>query len=82
MKTLITAFVATALVACASGDKRPTMAALNSAAVFHAENEAKPLPIEAAISIPYGVVGLHRTQFMNRESQVMQSATPESHFCT
>ena len=47
MKTLITLFAGITLIACASGHKRPTMAALNSAAVFHAEDKAKPLPMAA-----------------------------------
>jgi hypothetical protein len=47
MKTLMTFFTEIMLIGCAGADHQSTMAALGSSAVFHAENEAKPLPMAA-----------------------------------
>jgi hypothetical protein len=47
MKMLITLFAGIMLIGCAGADHHSTMAALGSAAVFHAESEAKPLSMAA-----------------------------------
>jgi hypothetical protein len=46
-KMLIILFAGILLIGCANGDNQSTMVALESGAVFHAENEAKPLPMTA-----------------------------------
>jgi hypothetical protein len=48
MKTLMTLFTGIMLIGCAGADHQLTMVALASSAVFHAENEAKPLPMAAS----------------------------------
>jgi hypothetical protein len=47
MKMLITLLAALIVVACVGEDNLTAMARLGSAAVFHTENEAKPLPMAA-----------------------------------
>jgi hypothetical protein len=47
MKMLIILFAGILLIGCANGENQSTMVALGSGAVFHAENEAKPLPMTA-----------------------------------
>jgi hypothetical protein len=47
MKTLMTLFAGIMLIGWAGADRQSTMATLGSAVVFHAENEAKPLPMAA-----------------------------------
>jgi hypothetical protein len=47
MKVLITLLVALMVVGCAGEGNLSAMARLGSAAVFHTENEAKPLPLAA-----------------------------------
>jgi hypothetical protein len=47
MKMLITLLAALIVVGCAGEDNLTAMARLGSAAVFHTENEAKPLPMAA-----------------------------------
>jgi hypothetical protein len=44
---LITLLAALMVVGCAGEDNLSAMATLGSAAVFHTENEAKPLPVAA-----------------------------------
>ena len=47
MKMLITLLAALMVVGCAGEDNLSAMARLDSAAVFHTESEAKPLPMAA-----------------------------------
>jgi hypothetical protein len=47
IKMLIILFAGILLIGCANGDNQSTMVAPGSGAVFHAENEAKPLPMTA-----------------------------------
>ena len=47
MKILMTLFTGIMLMGCAVADHQSTMVALGSSAVFHTENEAKPLPMAA-----------------------------------
>jgi hypothetical protein len=47
MKVLITLLVALMAGGCAGEGNLSAMARLGSDAIFHTENEAKPLPLEA-----------------------------------
>ncbi len=47
MKILMTLFTGIMLMGCAGADHQSTMVALGSSAMFHTENEAKPLPMAA-----------------------------------